>query len=875
MRALLNRLLYLLRRSRHDADLRDEMETHRSLRQDKLERDGITQVEAAQASRRSLGNVALAREDVRQVWIVPALEGVWQDLRGALRSSRRSVASSVTIVVTLVFGLGLASAIFAFGDGHLARPLPFPDDERLYVVRTTDTRHGMLRADEAEGLRTGALSALGFVKGTGGGAAVGFGVLQLEGRQVRVSVDGVDENFAQVMGVPLVEGRLFEPDDYRGTKPVPVWLAHRFWQREFNGDRTVLNRTLFIQSGSERVPVVIVGIVDPRITTFDPNFGRNNLLPDLFAPTMPRQPATGPTNIIIITTPIVRLPQDMSREQAETAIGAALQGISPAPQGETRKVRLDSLREELAGGGRPTAMLFVAGALLALALVTVNLIHLLLARGVARAGEIATRSALGASRWRIARLLLFESLLYGVAGIGGGLLVGRWLAHTIAAGLPERGSDTSNLALVAMTFDLRAVAFAAVAGAVVTVFGAAWPVWLVVFRSSGPVHRMHRRSGARLSARFSRLTLTCEVAISTIILMGTVFVGLGIWRYVNQPLGFDLEDRFALAFPSSSVTNDAAVDWPAVLEAVRAVPGIRSASVDQMRQVKGRLHADAEDLSERDVTAASVAVSLLETRGVDLMKGRWIEPAEVEANAPVAIVDTKFARTVWPDADPLGKSVRVEGEPARTVVGVVSHQRFSLVRDAPGIAYFVQSRVDGRPNLHIWAPGLTAADLMTRLTGPLQGLAPGYAPVVRAETFESVFLDDLADARFQRPIIIALGLFALTLATIGLFGLVAYLVEQRTRDFGIRLALGARRGDVLKEVVWQSAVPGMAGLIIGLTASWALESMARATMAGWESSGPVAAAVVSAAVLLAVVFAAAGPARRVLRIDPAVVLRAE
>ncbi len=858
-------MLRIVRRSRHDADLREEMETHRSLRQETLEREGVATADAIAASRRALGNVALAREDAREVWLTPAIEGIWQDMRGALRSSRRSATSSVTIVVTLVFGLGLASAIFAFGDGYLARPLPFPDGEQLYVVPSA------LSADEINGLRASSLGPLGFVEGSAAPVVSWAGRLELDGRQVETFVAGLDDGFAQTMGVPLVMGRSFGPDDYRGAVPVPVWLSHRFWQREFGGDPSILNRTLSFRSAFDRSEVtslVIIGVTDPRITTFDPDFGANMSLPDLFAPAAPRTSSDR-------AKPIVRLPHDMSPEHAEAAISAALQNISPAPDGGTRGIRLDSLRQTLAGDGRPTAMLFFAGAVLALVLVTVNLVHLLLARGVARAGEIATRSALGASRWRIARMLLFESLLYGAAGIGGGLLVGRWLANAIAAGVPERGSDSNNLALVAMTFDLRAVAFAIVAGVAVIAVGTMWPIKRVAFASPGSNAPLNRRNGARISARFSRLILTCEVAISTVILMGIVFVGFGMWRYVNQPLGFHLEDRFSLSFPASSGGHDEGIDWPAVLDAVRAVPGVRSASVDRVDLLRASLRSGDIDLSGRDVAVIRATSSWLETRGVDLVQGRLMDAAEIESNAPVAVVDVKFASAVWPGEGPVGKTIRSDTEAERVVVGVVSHQRFSLARENPGLAYVPQPRVDGRQAIRLWAPDLTTADIVTRTAGPLQALAPGYSPVVRAVTFETTFRDDLSYARFQRPIIIALGLFAVTLAVVGLFGLVAYLVEQRTRDFGIRLALGASRGEVLKEVVWQSALPGVAGLVIGLCASWTLEGAVRATMSGWESSGPMTMAIVSIVVLVAVVLAAVGPARRILRIDPAVVLRAE
>jgi hypothetical protein len=249
-------------------------------------------------------------------------------------------------------------------------------------------------------------------------------------------------------------------------------------------------------------------------------------------------------------------------------------------------------------------------------------------------------------------------------------------------------------------------------------------------------------------------------------------------------------------------------------------------------------------------------------------------PDEVAADAPVVIVDEKLAALAWPGQRPIGKLVQAGDAPPREIVGVVPHERRILSRTQPALAYLPRPHVDGRNLIVVWAPGIDADDLAARLAAPLAAIR-GYRGTVRAVTFDGMFARDAGEAQFQQPIVVAFGLFSLAVAGVGLFGLVAYLVEQRTRDFGVRLALGARPAHIWRQVVADSVTPAVLGLGIGLAVAWALERVVRASVFGWESSGPAAAAIVAAALLGVAVLAAVGPARRAMRIDPVRTLRAE
>ena len=794
------------------------------------------------------------------------------DVRAAFRAWRRAPVLVATVILTVACGLGLASAIFAFADGFLFRPLPYPNPDQLYVVRASDTRAGFIKTSTVEAVRASPLWYLGFTDGTRG-ANVSSGFLRVNGRDIRFDVDGVGEDLGQVLGVPLVAGRLFTRADHVVTDDVPVWLTHRFWIREFGGDLTVVGRAYPVQQGERLVRINIVGIVDPRITTFQTDFGPFNTLPDIFAPATPRTPqAPGTGNTI--TRPIVRLPRALSREQAEAAIATVLQAIEPVAAGKARTVQLETLHGYYNGAGQRMATMFFVGALLALALVTVNLIHLLLARAAARAPEISTRMSLGASRWRIARLFVVESALTGTLGIGGGLVLGRWLTAVIADVMPRRGDAGANLAMVAMTFSARVVTFAMFTGIVVALFGAVWPAWRTTRRTGLPNARSQSGGGRVISSRFSKTILASEVAISTVVLVGTVFVGIGVWRFVHQPVGLDFTDRHGVMLELPAGTSAAAINWPGFLEAVRATPGVRAAAISRAEQVRMPMFAGNVEIPQESGQAASVTTDYFEARGIGLVAGRSFTAADVALKAPVIVVDQKLAEHAWPGENPLNKDLRLGNEAPRTVIGVVSHTR-SLTRDFPGMAWLPRAPSAGREGIRVWAPGLSATALATRLVGPAQATAPGSIARVQALSFESTFADDLTEVRVQRPIIIFLGAFAFLLAGVGLFGLVAYVVEQRRRDFGIRLALGAQPTDIWRHVVGQSLVPAVAGIAAGVLASWLLQNLARATVLGWQSSGWWTMAIVSVAMLMVAALAAAGPARRVLRIDPTIALRAE
>ena len=801
--------------------------------------------------------------------------GALSDLRGdftyAVRSFRRAPAFTAAVVLMLTLGVGMAAAIFAFADGYLFRPLPFPDSDRLFFVRDPDGAIVQtLRATETIALRATPAGRFGFVEWGGRTNVPDLGAIELGGRQVAVRVQGVSAGFAEVLQLPFAAGRAFTRAEHSAVSPVPVWLSYRFWQREMGGDRAVLGRTFSIAGPLRKVDAVVVGVMAQQVTAFD----LNNPPPELVAPTLEPDPRTLGKNSL--SFPIIRVPADVSVQQAETVIASALQAVAPAPAGAVRRVRLRSLYEYQVYGGRPTAQVFAAGLLLVILLVTINLTHLLLTRGVTRAPEVAARTALGASRWRIARLFLVESLALGAIGVAGGLLVGAWLTSLIAEAIPTFPTAARNLSLVTMAFDARVVTFAVMLGIATAVAAGTWPAWRAIRRplvlaSRGDAVRTH------VPVRLARGILASQTAVATVILVGAAFISLGIWRYLNQPLGFEIEDRMSIDLGASS--SDPMRPWSAserlaVVDAIRQIPGVRAVSESETQGVQVE---PVGGMARDRLRAVLVPPGYFDAWGIVPLAGRLFTGDDFRGRE-AAVVDETFARAAWPAESAVGKTIRLSDGELRTVIGVIAPMRRRLSAEPAATAYLPATSIEGSSRmlaLTAWVPAATPRDLTDRVTSALSTAFPKLLVQIHPITFDSLFVRDAGEATFQRPVVVLFGVATFVLAGIGLFGVVAYLAEQRRREFGIRLALGATSRHVWGEVVRLGVVPAIIGLATGLTAASLLESVVQSTVFGWRSSGPVAMAVVAAALLVVASIASIGPARRAIRIDPVAVLRSE
>jgi hypothetical protein len=417
------------------------------------------------------------------------------------------------------------------------------------------------------------------------------------------------------------------------------------------------------------------------------------------------------------------------------------------------------------------------------------------------------------------------------------------------------------------------VIFASVLGLAVAIGGGLWPARRALRRSLALSSRNAGGVMAAIPARLSRSILASELAVATIVMVGTLFIGLGIWRYLHQPLGFDYDNRFDVIVTRNAGDMVTPEELGTAIGAVRALPDVRAAGASRLATVRG-VEVPGRSLDPKLITARGASPGYGEVWGVRLRGGRWFDSQEQHGDAPVAIVDEKFAQLAWGDVGAVGQELRVGGV-LRKVIGVIEPMRQSLSRESAGQVLVPVAQPYRFSSPMVWAPGAAQADLRVRAHAAIAALLPGVDVEVRPVTLEHLFLREIGEAQFQAPIVAAFGVLAFVLAGIGVFGLVSYLVEQRTREYGIRLALGARPRDVWRSVIRQSVNPALAGLAAGIAGAWALESIVRSSVFGWESSGAGAVGVVTVALFVVAILAAMVPARRAMRIDPSVTLRME
>ena len=790
--------------------------------------------------------------DVSRVWF-----GLADDLKYAVRGIRQAPLFSTTVVVTLALGVGLVSGILAFADGYLFKPLPFPAADRAYYVRDPNAQIGsMVSATDARILRESSIGDYGFVEWS---LSNTLQELTIDDVRVPAFAYQISRGFRRTLELPLTTGRDFTAEDHQDGAPLVGWLSHRFWQQAFGGSTAVLDRVLAGTGPRGPVNIRIVGILGAEVTTLD----ATNEPPDLVVPAqgIPRE---GPNRLAF---PIVLLPPDVSAVQASAQMASILQAGAPAADGRPRVVRLGSFDRTQRGGGAPTARILFTGALLVMVLAAMNLIHLLLGRGQSRLGDVATRVALGASRWRVTRALLVESLVFAALGIGLGLLAGKGMAVVIAATIPELPTAGRNLSMMPVMFDGRVMLIGAAFGLLAAVAGGLWPArraWRASLTGSV-------RNPTRPTARLARVILASELTVVTIVAAGAVYAGTGIYRYLNKPLGFDIADRVEINLqrPAARVSPP---EIALALEAVRATAGIRVAA-GQTVAVPGEESVEVPGiaLDTKRLGPQGVPPGLFEAWGWKLVQGRWFTNDEFERSDAI-VINQSFAKFAWPNGGAIGATIRT-GPNVRTVVGVIASHQWRLDMPLRNELFVPVPKTAGSTPIVAWAPGVSAEDIQSRLVSAVESAAPGVKARARMLTFDSYFARGLGEARFQAPIVLSFGVLASILAVIGVFGIVSFLVSQRTREFGIRLALGATRADVRRSVITESLLPAIIGVTIGSVGAWLLGRAVRSAVFEWDTSGPIAIAIVITGLLGVAALAAFVPAIRASSIDPATSLR--
>ena len=806
------------------------------------------------------------------------------DLTFALRVLRRNATFAASVVVTLGVGIGAAAAMFGVVNGVLLSPLPIHQQDRVVVLRKEQLVGnetlvpfpvGDLRSYAAQ---TRTLEAVAGAQYDGAWPAA----LRDGDRVLSPNTAVVSGNFFTTLGMRAALGRtLIESDDVAGGDAIVI--SHSLWRRAFGGDSTVIGRV--IHGAGRGNAFRIVGVM-PRGFAFP---GKA----EVWVPTLTVMPGAASNEGQWPYNLVGRMRAGVSAEQVRAELAGYLARKAYLP-GEPRDVRA-SVRpiESLIVGDVKTALLALTGAVaLLLGLANVNVANLFLVRGLARRRELAVRAAIGAGGWRIARLVATEALVLSTLGGVAGLVLAASLLRVVVALAPAELPRTD-----AIRMD---VAVLVATAAMVVASALAFSLWPAIAVSRQ--RDLHRalRSGARtgatdVAARRARSVLVvAQVALAIVVLVGAGLLGRTLVLLQHLDMGFASDElsTVELSLPQSIVESRPRLDafYAAVTERFASMPGMSSATVVLIPPFSGRNGWDAfftaEGQTARDAAAnpaldfQPVLPSYFATMGIPIRQGRGIATTDREGTGLVAVVGRSLAERAWPGQDPIGKRFKFGHAdapgPWTTVVGVVDDVRYRELTHPRPVVYVAWAQQTDKPPLSfVVARGSAGGSLAARDVARIVREIEPSVLVTGVGTIRQHLTTLLARPRFQALVLGVFAAVSLILTAVGVYGVIAALVRQRTAEIGIRLALGARISDVGFLVLRSGLALSSTGVAAGLAASAATTRLLGAELYGVSPTDPATMAAASLSLLAVAALACWLPARAAMQVDPLVALRAE
>ena len=823
------------------------------------------------------------------------MSSLWADLKYALRMMAKTPAYTAVLVLTLALGIGASTTIFSVVNSVVLRPLPYQQPEQLVRIYTEfyggmglkkfwmsvpeyfDLQEACRSCEQVEALARD-------TAGLSGGD-----------RPVRVAAAYTTPGLIPMLGVAPALGRVWSADeDVPGAPRKVIVIGHGLWKRAFGGDPSVIGREVLL----ENRPITIIGVM-PEGFDYPGEI-------EAWAPAaLDRIKASRGGHYLEVTA---RLAPGVSitelRAEIDALIAAWSDGVDDHEHnfdGKNHSIVTYPLQEEVVGSIETTLWLLQGAVLFVLLIAIANVTNLLLARAEARSREIAVRHALGATRPRLVRQLVTESLALGIIGGGLGILVAVWALDATIALIPRSAPRVREIGLDGTA--LGFAVFLTVASSLL--FGLA----PILHTRKNDVHNAlkdggPRTAGSRMQLRVRRALVVAEVALAVVLVIGCGLMVKSFVRLQKVDLGFD-PDRvltFHLSLPTATYADEAAVQttWRRIQERMSALPGVESASLITGMLPQRPLNANDLGFPDRAPDPKTpwntdywqpVGDGALETLGAKIVAGRGLLPSDTADAPAVVVVNQAFAKKFFPGEDPIGQRVytapwQEEPEPAvQTVVGVVADIKQAGVDKPAGTEIFFP----------IWQGPKIAGDLyrgmyvVLRTEGDPAAVAPAAQraiaeidpslPMWQLRTMDDVMWEAVARPRFLAFLLGSFAVLALLLAAIGIYGVMAYTVAQRTHEIGIRVALGAQPRQVRAMVMRQAGLLTGIGVAVGLVAALVLEMTLSSALAGplygERLRDPLLFVVVAGIVVAAGLFASWLPARRATRVEPTVALRAE
>src|SRR5215510_14774136 len=799
------------------------------------------------------------------------MESLLQDLRFGVKMLFKNPGFTLVAVVTLSLGIGVNTAIFSVVSAALLRPLPYPEPDKLVKIWEWRIREGSKnvvapadfldwRARNQVFMNTAALNKIS-VDLSGGN----------EPERVRAGL--VSASFFEALGVKPMLGRGFSAEEEQEGRDGVVILNHDLWQRRFGADRNIVGRRISL-SGT---PVEVVGVLPPSF--------RFPEAVELWLPLVTSGRQTRSNHSLDV---YARLKPGLTLSQARAEmerIGEQLRQEYPQDN-ENHTASVVRLREELAGAMRRPLLTLFAAVGLVLLIACANVANLQLIRAVARQKEIAVRAALGAGRWRLARQLLIESSLLAALGAMVGMLLAWWSVGTFSSLFPQ-----AILHLTGVRLDLRVLSFTlAVSMLTGALSGLAALLHAFSVKLNDRLKVGGRSAGATRQGARSAVVVV-EVALAITLLIGAGLLIRTFWKLQGMSPGFDPQNALTaeIVLPSARYPQEQrALFFQQLSERARALPGVQAVGVISRLPVTGGYGGTSIAIEGRAemtrlapqarprIFPRTVTPDYFQAMGIPLINGRFMTSKD-DSNAPlVALINQTAAQRYWPGQNPLGQRVQIGGgNPWKEVIGIVGDvkHRGGLDQDILPEVYFAWAqRSESGGTLVV--RGHDAASLVPALRNQVQQLDKDL-PLCNLRLLEEVVEGSIAE---QRSYALLLSLFAgiaLTLAAIGIYGVMAYGVSQWTHEIGVRMALGAQARDVLTLVLIQGMKMIVAGLVIGLFAAFALTRVMKNLLYDVSATDPLTFAAVSLLLVAIALLACYIPARRATKVDPMVALRAE
>jgi putative ABC transport system permease protein len=865
LRKLFHRMRARLRRRNIEREMDAEMRFHLEMETAENIRRGMSEEEARRAALSSFGGVERVKEEYRDLSRFRLVDELWQDVRFSARLLLKQPGFLAVAVLTLALGIGANTAIFTVVNGVLIRSLPYRDSSRLVIL---EAGIDMMNPDSEQnpwGWRDRLQSfeqIAAFGSGEGGVNLTGAGDAE------RIDGRDVSANFFQAMGVSPVAGRFFGPEQERPENRAVAVISSGLWKRRFEGKPDAIGKTIQLNGKS----FTIIGVAPPELQ-----------YPAKLDVWIPISFVLTPDNIVF------------NSPNAEHQIFGRLRfGVTPVGAEAEMKAKLNEkigvepLFETMTRRIRQTLALLMAAVGFVLLIACANVANLLLARSAARRKELAVRAALGAGRWRLIRQSLTESLLISVIGGLAGLTLALWLIHLLLAFSPQEIPRLDEI-----TLDYRVLAFNAALALVTGVMVGLLPA---IQGSKVDLIESLKDGAQKIGAGAGALSLksvliASEIALSLVLLIGAGLLLRSLTKVLSTDAGFERENvlTVSVALPVARYFKEparASEFYRRLIEQVSVIPGVKSVgatskiplSCEDSSGESFEVEGAPRPSKRSDWYAAPLWISpdYFKAMGIPLLQGRDFTDADHRQSPPVLIINETLARRLFPDGNVLGRRMKLGYPPVpREIVGLVGAVRASGLEEEPGKEIFLP-----------YLQGRTApTTLAIRTVGDPMAIASAVREAIRrlddslppydVKTLEQRVSDSVAPRSFLATLMSLFALIALALAATGIYGVLSYLVAQRTREIGIRMALGAPAGAVLRLILKQGMALILIGTAIGLAGAGALTRLIKTMLFGVSATEPSVFAGAAILLILTALLAAYIPGRRATKVDPLAALRHE